>query len=414
MPESQPAQRKHVCSTCHARFSRLSHLQRHQLLHADKPQETFQCDICDKSFNRKDVYLRHHRGVHGATQSTRRTRRKKSCERCIRYKLKCSRELPCLTCKNRNVACRYDKASPPAPQSQSQPSPVDGNGPTEPEVRHSNLDLWPASVADGVDDSSVHHEHSFARHRQSDYRVEAGIDSLLSAAELNHTDSALQQPTGAPAAPTNHHHGLSLDLGDTPWPSHEGDNTTNPVVPDMYHTQFETGVNDTLDLIDFGLLFDGSTFQASRTDWLGAAADYSDRQTLGSVHLPSESPYDLNTRPLMEDGPVTSINTPAAQLIGNDTRGDRGSNKDNGSDWPHSLDKGGNESWPFDYTSNKGYRKIKLPPLRQVLEQTVGHRPVIEKATLLDLIGIFGSPYIPVGTLIHCSVRSTKVAGSER
>lgn len=367
MPECQPTQRKHLCITCNSRFSRLSHLQRHQLLHSDKPQETFQCGICDKSFNRKDVYLRHHRGVHGSAQATRRTRRKKSCERCIRYKLKCSRELPCQTCKNRNVLCKFDVVSPPRPQDQQELSTTGGDDSTD------------------CTQQLTHQE----------FRDEVGIDSLLNAAQLSQHERTSDSPIDIVMGAADDQGDFAQSQNDT-WAAH-GHNFANPLLTsNFYQGSGEINHNEAFDLTDFGLLFDGSTFQASRTDWLGAAADYSDRQTLGSAHLPSESPYELDPRPLHEDGSIGSIATPAASLRGNNTNSDTAAHKDGGSDWPHALDKGGNESWPFDYTSNKGYRKIKLPPLRQVLQQTVGHRPVIDRATLLDLIGIFGSPYIPV------------------
>ncbi|ETN36250.1 uncharacterized protein HMPREF1541_08527 [Cyphellophora europaea CBS 101466] len=141
-------------------------------------------------------------------------------------------------------------------------------------------------------------------------------------------------------------------------------------------------------------MFEGNTFQASKTDWLGATADYSDRQTLGSVHLPSESPYDLDFRqPRGEIAPGTA-STPAVSVPTDGHSADVSAGKDGASDWPHALDQGGGV-WPFDYTSNRGYRRIRLPPLRQVLEETVGQRPSIEKATLSDLIKILSAPRIP-------------------
>lgn len=63
--------------------------------------------------------------------------------------------------------------------------------------------------------------------------------------------------------------------------------------------------------------------------------------------------------------------------------------------WPAVLDRGGNETWPFDYTSNKGFRRITLPPLKEVLEQTVASRPHIQKNILGDLIKVLSAPQIP-------------------
>jgi hypothetical protein len=385
MTEGQPPQRKHLCTICNARFSRLSHLQRHQLLHSDEPQEIFKCDLCDKSFNRKDVYLRHHRGVHGLSQTARRNRRKKSCERCIRYKLKCSREIPCTTCKNRDAVCRYNLSS--HPESILPPQ----NDAPEQSTR---------DASDQIADNAWHNENRPGTRNlreNVDFGAESGIDSLLNAAQLGDTGPATSQIMIEQSRIDNPHAGINHEA-DAPWPSQEQEEIDDSsILPDFYCAPFDISQEATgLDLIDFGLLFGGSTFQASRTDWLGAAADYSDRQTLDSIHLPSESPYDLDNRPAIEEASAASIATPVPQVDGTSVRAEGVSNQQTRSDWPHSLDKGGNESWPFDYTSNKGYRKIKLPPLRQVLEQTVGHRPVIDRTTLLDLIRIFGSPFIPV------------------
>src|SRR4051794_16043918 len=52
--------------------------------------------------------------------------------------------------------------------------------------------------------------------------------------------------------------------------------------------------------------------------------------------------------------------------------------------------------WPFDYASNKGFRKIKLPPLREIMEQTVGlGLPDVQTSTVKDLIRVLSAPLIP-------------------
>jgi len=154
-------------------------------------------------------------------------------------------------------------------------------------------------------------------------------------------------------------------------------------------------------------VFDSSTFRASKMDWLGCDTNFSDGQTSHSLdqhmHTPSTygdvqqihgdaAPRDEFPHDVAPSGSVqhTPLNTDQAI-----TQHPATSDKDNQTTWPHVLDRGGNEMWPFDYASNRGFRRIKLPPLRQVLEDTVGHRPAIEKSTLKDLIKVLSAPQIP-------------------
>lgn len=159
--------------------------------------------------------------------------------------------------------------------------------------------------------------------------------------------------------------------------------------------------------------FDWNVFRASRIDWLGSLSELSDRQTLPPEDLPSEN-LPFENLPTSTDvrqagvGAISSMDRAMAPTFAvpdmdrpykaNQTSIDIPSilAPDPQGTWPEILDHGGNETWPFDYASNKGFRRIKLPPLRQVLEQTVGDRPAIEKTTLMDLIKILSAPHIPL------------------
>ncbi|KAK5075678.1 hypothetical protein LTR70_010026 [Exophiala xenobiotica] len=154
-------------------------------------------------------------------------------------------------------------------------------------------------------------------------------------------------------------------------------------------------------------VFDSSTFRASKMDWLGCDTNFSDGQTSQSLdlhmHTPSTYgdlqqmhgetvPQDDFSHDVASCGPAQhtplNIDRPTNQQP-------VASDNDNQATWPHVLDRGGNEMWPFDYASNRGFRRIKLPQLRQVLEDTVGHRPAIEMSTLKDLIKVLSAPQIP-------------------
>lgn len=158
--------------------------------------------------------------------------------------------------------------------------------------------------------------------------------------------------------------------------------------------------NEPLSSVDFEDI-DWNIFRSSRIDWLGCETDLSDRQTLPPDEVPSDSLQPSATLQQEGSDPIppmdTMIEDPSLVLDLYRTFQTRQSSNDRDGEetWPGILDRGGNETWPFDYTSNKGFRKIKLPPLRQVLEQTVGDRPAIEKNTLMDLIKVLSAPRIP-------------------
>lgn len=149
-----------------------------------------------------------------------------------------------------------------------------------------------------------------------------------------------------------------------------------------------------LDSLSFDLeAFDSSFFRASKMDWLGCETDVSppisgDMQTV------------LNDEPFNRDGLIhqpLSIDQFFTPTLGSEKPqiNPDGPEKNEHESWPGILDRGGNESWPFDYTSNKGFRKIKLPPLREVLEQTIGNIPTTKSGIAKDLVKVLSTPFIP-------------------
>lgn len=144
--------------------------------------------------------------------------------------------------------------------------------------------------------------------------------------------------------------------------------------------------------------FDNSMFRASRMDWLGCETDSSDQQTLPPMSGGETQPLYSEDSPTRADAmaPISIEQIAPAQVTsGQPNTGDGPQEKEDKTTWPGVLDRGGNEMWPFDYTSNKGYRKIRLPPLREILEQTVGHLPAIQTSTVKDLIRVLSAPVIP-------------------
>ena len=187
-------------------------------------------------------------------------------------------------------------------------------------------------------------------------------------------------------------------LTDVAQESFEHDPSLDKSLPNLQSIEpdpFKGGQHhDSLPLSDMGLLtsdsldrdqqhyfdlgdFDSNMFRASRMDWLGCETDVSDLQTLTSPNPQFRTP---------------SVNGDTYQPVIQQRRAPYLDDKES---WPGVLDKGGNEQWPFDYTSNQGFRVITLPPLRQVMEQTVSHRQAIDKTLVFDLIKILSAPYIP-------------------
>jgi hypothetical protein len=140
--------------------------------------------------------------------------------------------------------------------------------------------------------------------------------------------------------------------------------------------------------------FDSSFFRASKMDWLGCETDVSppvsgDMQTLYNDE--SFNGDRLRNQPIS----INQTFTPSPRSERPPQLHPDPSEKNEHESWPGILDRGGNESWPFDYTSNKGFRKIKLPPLREVLEQTIGNIPTIKSGTAKDFVKVLSTPFIP-------------------
>jgi len=264
--------------------------------------------------------------------------------------------------------------------------------------------------------TSLHHSRHIASNPQSQPQPRASIGSLLQDARVEEA---------AYFSPMQSHQAESLDTsqrdmqGNLNRPdldqhnTYMEDNYTHAHEAD-YHTSFpitegQIASAPTEELGHYFDLsvFDSSTFRASKMDWLGCDTNFSDAQTSQSLdlhmHTPSTYgdlqqmhaetvPQDDFSHDVASCGPAQhaplNIDRPTNQQP-------VASDNDNQATWPHVLDRGGNEMWPFDYASNRGFRRIKLPPLRQVLEDTVGHRPAIEKSTLKDLIKVLSAPQIP-------------------
>src|SRR5271155_2800167 len=109
------------CSVCGRKFGRGEHLRRHASAHGTvKP---FQCNFCQKRFARKyfplflsnsrDVLYRHYAccEVARAQSSLPKIETRRACDRCKKFKSRCSGGIPCERCRQASHVCTISKVS---------------------------------------------------------------------------------------------------------------------------------------------------------------------------------------------------------------------------------------------------------------------------------------------------------------
>jgi hypothetical protein len=94
-----------ICDVCFKSYKRREHLHRHSLTHlAHRP---YRCSTCKATFARTDVLRRHAISCSTRTSHITVSRRRKSCDRCAQQKKACSLGQPCRGCQAKAVLCRY-------------------------------------------------------------------------------------------------------------------------------------------------------------------------------------------------------------------------------------------------------------------------------------------------------------------
>ncbi|KAI0344514.1 hypothetical protein BDW22DRAFT_1056994 [Trametopsis cervina] len=101
----------HRCTMCHAKFTRVTHLQRHMRTHSSKRQ--YACERCGNSFTRSDLLTRHKRTCGDANTSHKSRRR--SCKACVEGKARCDQNMPCARCSSKQWACVYEQRESQSP-----------------------------------------------------------------------------------------------------------------------------------------------------------------------------------------------------------------------------------------------------------------------------------------------------------
>ncbi|OJZ85544.1 hypothetical protein ASPFODRAFT_46576 [Aspergillus luchuensis CBS 106.47] len=148
-----------VCETCHQRFSRREHLERHLRRHSGiRP---FPCPLCSRSFSRRDTLARHIT-THGARAEGLfvRARSASACLPCSRAKLKCNGGDPCGRCQSKGRNCVYrsfGQIRSPSPAIPDETTPirdhsVTGSDTAELGTAPPNLRLNPVPMSSGQED----------------------------------------------------------------------------------------------------------------------------------------------------------------------------------------------------------------------------------------------------------------------
>ncbi|KAH7236175.1 hypothetical protein BKA59DRAFT_496496 [Fusarium tricinctum] len=132
------------CRFCSKTFGRQEHLARHTRAHTlEKP---YGCRQCSKSFSRQDV-LQRHEATHTLGSSSRRAVSSRACKKCAAGRIRCSRELPCGRCQERDLECVYPSTRRRKTRSMTQ---MGGPGHESPKSSHTGSPDEYMEVRDGT------------------------------------------------------------------------------------------------------------------------------------------------------------------------------------------------------------------------------------------------------------------------
>ncbi|KAI0776719.1 hypothetical protein BD413DRAFT_469088 [Trametes elegans] len=112
-----------VCHLCSAKFTRKTHLNRHLKTHSN--ERLHECERCHAQFTRRDLLNRHRGTCTGDSSAAGCRSKKRSCQSCVKGKVKCDMQHPCVRCEARGYECVYPIALAPASEdTQTSPEPT--------------------------------------------------------------------------------------------------------------------------------------------------------------------------------------------------------------------------------------------------------------------------------------------------
>ncbi|EWZ29228.1 hypothetical protein FOZG_17097 [Fusarium oxysporum Fo47] len=345
------------CPECTLKFSRPSHLHRHQLTHsASNHRQHIPCPYCSKTFSRRDVLLRHLRHGHQVQEQTRRSSQK-SCFRCVERKAKCNRERPCNGCIRSGNNCEY-----PATDDMNDWGPHEGASPTGQSILPSNTQ----QIQEQQDESMT----SQANEETRSFQHETGPDGLL----LDDSTEHIPLPT----APLVHQvHGADImdqdqacqvgpfyNLNDKPTnsPTMEIPQSFNVLPVDAAHSVFE----DTFALSPSSILPGQTSFRTGGFDWLNFDIGNSPQgfqvDTFYNSYIP-EFWFSSTAQQVSESEGLSSSGT-GNRVQQRTSSGE--SSRDSQEEGLPDVEQN-TLAWPFDQAHKQSPHRYRLPPLRDIL-----------------------------------------------
>jgi hypothetical protein len=335
------------------KFSRPSHLHRHQLTHTtSNSRQHIPCPYCQKTFSRRDVLLRHLRHGHQIQEQTRRSSQK-SCFRCVERKAKCNRERPCNGCIRSGNNCEY----PPTDGLDDWES-HGGATPTEQPILPPNTHQIRDQADESMTSQSNEETPSFQHERRSD---SLSLGDLTDPVPLPPTSVVHQvhhvTDQACPVGPF-----YNLDDESTISPTMDIPQSFNVLPVDAAHSVFE----DTFALSPSSMLPGQPNFRTGGFDWLnfdiGNSPQSFQLDTFYNSYIP-EFWSSSTTQQVPESG------GPSSSDVDNGAHDTLGSEESRGGSQAVGLPDTEQHTlaWPFDQAHKQTPYRYQLPPLRDIL-----------------------------------------------
>lgn len=384
--QTESKKRVLCCQECGLAVARPSHLARHLQSHLPPARrDHFTCTECGRQFSRNDVLLRHLRTAHQAYISRKRTAQK-SCFRCVKKKLKCDRDQPCLPCTKSGAACEYaidestTEAGTEASQETTEPNTADGLPVKEQAMCENN----------GFDVSNPYQDPASSHMpvlQANNVYIHTHPQSSAGPQAYSETAQYFQSTSDANGPPI-----MTTDMTSFATMSPTDGNATftqpyiaceNAYLPAEFNFFPSNSAPRIAGMAEGGL------------DWLGLELDSPNKsdaraQSMGQIYSPGSFQYLPNQPMMLGDSEALMGRLPSSHAVGMQ----HSRPKDNMSTAAQRTDsQTGTQQWPFDHTRNPEPQKHKLPPLRDILQGTITSSD--SGSIIRSLVQLLSTPCLP-------------------